>query len=124
LEQPETVLFHLYNEGGQLLYAETPELTAGTQTIQLNLSQRVLPEGIYFLRISDSIGEIKINRVVKVNSYNNRIINQCDFKNHLDLSFFLFKNPFQNIIYNPSRLIFNIKNQCIIWRLKSLKLRR
>lgn len=59
-------LFHLYNETGQLVFAESRELEAGLQTLQLDLVQRHLPEGIYFLRISDDAGEIRTKRLVKV----------------------------------------------------------
>ncbi len=66
LEKPEPIIFHLYNEAGQLVFAETKELLDGIQIIQLNLAKRNLPEGIYFFRISDSIGEIRTKRIVKV----------------------------------------------------------
>jgi hypothetical protein len=59
-------LFHLYNEAGQLVFAESRELEAGLQTLQLDLVQRHLPEGAYFLRISDDAGEIRTKRLVKV----------------------------------------------------------
>ncbi|MBI5914985.1 MAG: carboxypeptidase-like regulatory domain-containing protein [Bacteroidetes bacterium] len=63
---PQPYLFHLYNEGGQLVFAESRELEAGLQTFQLDLVQRHLPEGIYFLRISDGAGEVRTKRLVKV----------------------------------------------------------
>jgi hypothetical protein len=66
LEKPEAILFHLYNEAGQLLFAETRELIEGTQYVPLDVNKNGLPEGIYFLRISDSIGEIRTKRVVKM----------------------------------------------------------
>lgn len=66
LEKSEAILFHLYNEAGQLLFAETRELIAGTQFVPLDVNRGNLPEGIYFLRISDSIGEIRTKRVVKM----------------------------------------------------------
>lgn len=66
LEKPEAILFHLYNEAGQLLFAETRELVAGTQYVPLDVNKNGLPEGLYFLRISDSIGEIRTKRVVKM----------------------------------------------------------
>lgn len=59
-------LFHLYNEAGQLVFAESRELETGLQTTQLDLVQRHLPEGAYFLRISDDDGEIRTKRLVKV----------------------------------------------------------
>lgn len=59
-------LFHLYNEAGQLVFAESRELEAGLQNFQLDLVQRHLPEGAYFLRISDDAGEIRTKRLVKV----------------------------------------------------------
>lgn len=59
-------LFHLYNEAGQLVFAESRELEAGQQNFQLDLVQRHLPEGAYFLRISDDAGEIRTKRLVKV----------------------------------------------------------
>ena len=62
----QTYLFHLYNEAGQLVFAESRELTAGLQPLQLDLVQRHLPEGSYFLRISDDAGEIRTKRLVKV----------------------------------------------------------
>lgn len=62
----ENYLFHLYNESGQLVFATTVEIAVGPQFIQLDLLQRHLPEGIYFLRISDSLGEIRTKRLVKV----------------------------------------------------------
>ena len=65
-EKPDAFLFHLYNESGQLLFAETHELEAGIQSVQLDLNKNNLPEGIYFLRISDSVGEIKTKKIVKM----------------------------------------------------------
>ena len=62
----QSYLFHLYNEAGQLVFAESQELEAGEQNFQLHLMQRHLPEGIYFLRISDDAGEIRTKRLVKV----------------------------------------------------------
>lgn len=59
-------LFHLYNEAGQLVFAESRELEPGQQNLQLDLVQRHLPEGAYFLRISDDAGEIRTKRLVKV----------------------------------------------------------
>ncbi|MBI1226239.1 MAG: T9SS type A sorting domain-containing protein [Bacteroidetes bacterium] len=59
-------LFHLYNEAGQLVFAEARNLETGLQTLQLDLVQRHLPEGAYFLRISDDAGEIRTKRLVKV----------------------------------------------------------
>ena len=59
-------LFHLYNEAGQLVFAESRELEAGPQSFQLDLAQRHLPEGTYFLRISDDAGEVRTKRLVKV----------------------------------------------------------
>ena len=66
MQQPDAILFHLYNEAGQLLFAETHELPIGTQTVLLDLNRKDLPEGLYFLRISDSIGEVRTKRIVKV----------------------------------------------------------
>ncbi|HFA48549.1 MAG TPA: T9SS type A sorting domain-containing protein [Bacteroidetes bacterium] len=66
LKKADNYIFHLYSEAGQLVFAETRELLKGTQTVRLDLNQRNLPEGIYFLRISDGIGEVKTKRVVKV----------------------------------------------------------
>jgi CarboxypepD_reg-like domain/Secretion system C-terminal sorting domain len=60
-------LFHLYNEGGQLVFAESRNLEAGLINFQLDLEQRHLPEGAYFLRISDDVGEVRTRRLVKVN---------------------------------------------------------
>ncbi|MCF8246562.1 MAG: carboxypeptidase-like regulatory domain-containing protein [Saprospiraceae bacterium] len=59
-------LFHLYNEPGLLVFAESRNLEAGLQTFQLDPVQRHLPEGIYFLRISDDAGEVRTKRLVKV----------------------------------------------------------
>ncbi|MCU0345560.1 MAG: carboxypeptidase-like regulatory domain-containing protein [Saprospiraceae bacterium] len=64
--KPDTYLFHLYNEAGQLMFAEAKPMEAGHQTLQLDLAQRHLPEGAYFLRISDEAGEVKTKRLVKV----------------------------------------------------------
>ncbi|MBK9013570.1 MAG: T9SS type A sorting domain-containing protein [Saprospiraceae bacterium] len=63
---PQNYLFHLYNEAGELVFAESRELEAGSQNFQLDLVQRHLPEGAYFLRISDDAGEIRTKRLVKV----------------------------------------------------------
>ncbi len=65
-QKPDAYLFHLYTAGGQLVFAESRELPEGHQTLELDLVQRELPEGIYFLRISDGVGEIKTKRIVKV----------------------------------------------------------
>lgn len=62
----QAYLFHLYNEAGQLVFAESRELEAGLQSLQLDLVKRHLPEGAYFLRISDDAGEIRTKRLVKV----------------------------------------------------------
>lgn len=62
----QVYLFHLYNEAGQLVLAESRELETGQQNFQLDLVQRHLPEGAYFLRISDDAGEIRTKRLVKV----------------------------------------------------------
>ena len=65
-EKAEAYLFHLYSESGQLLFAETRVLDKGEQILRFDFSHRNLPEGMYFLRISDSLGELKTKRVVKV----------------------------------------------------------
>lgn len=64
--KPDTYLFHLYNEAGQMMFAEARPMEAGHQTLQLDLAQRHLPEGAYFLRISDEAGEVRTKRLVKV----------------------------------------------------------
>ncbi len=58
--------FHLYNEAGLIVFAESRDLEAGLQNFQLNLLQRYLPEGIYFLRIADDAGKVKTKQLVKV----------------------------------------------------------
>jgi hypothetical protein len=63
---PDTYLFHLYNESGQLVFAQATEMEAGLQTAQLDLVQRHLPEGAYFLRISDKAGEIRTSKLMKI----------------------------------------------------------
>lgn len=63
---PETFQFQLHNGGGQLVYAERMELPTGRQTLQLDLAQRHLPEGTYFLRISNAKGEMLTKQLVKV----------------------------------------------------------
>ena len=68
LERPDAILFHLYSETGQLLFAESRELPEGTQTLQLNLNRHNLTAGVYFLRISDSQGEIRTRKLVKMSS--------------------------------------------------------
>jgi hypothetical protein len=62
----QTYRFDLFNEAGLLVFAESRELSAGLQTFQLDLAQRHLPEGIYFFRISDDVGEKRTKRLVKV----------------------------------------------------------
>ncbi len=63
---PEPFQFQLHNGSGQLVFAETMELPTGLQTLQLDLVQRHLPEGAYFLRISNGKGEVRTNQLVKV----------------------------------------------------------
>ncbi len=69
LEPPkaQTYLFHLYNESGQLVFAEARALEAGLQTFQFSLAQRQLPAGEYYLRISDDNGEIRTKKLIKTN---------------------------------------------------------
>lgn len=62
----ETVLFHLYNVNGQLVFAESRALLQGKQLVQLEMGSRNLIDGTYFLRISDSIGEIRTKQVVRM----------------------------------------------------------
>lgn len=66
VKTPQPYLFHLYNEAGQLVFAVSRDLEAGPQNFQLDLVQRHLPEGAYFLRISDGAGEVRTKRLMKV----------------------------------------------------------
>ena len=64
--QPGRLLFHLYDASGKLVFAQMGELPKGRQVIPLDFSGRHLPAGTYFLRISDSVGEIRTKPLVKV----------------------------------------------------------
>ncbi|MCC6727424.1 MAG: T9SS type A sorting domain-containing protein [Saprospiraceae bacterium] len=62
---PDAYLFHLYNESGQLVFAQAMEMEAGLRVAQLDLVQQHLPEGAYFMRISDKAGEIRTKKLMK-----------------------------------------------------------
>lgn len=65
IQTNDVYLFHLYNINGQLVFAETVDLTKGLQSVSLDFTNKNLPDGTYFLRISDADGEIMTKKVVK-----------------------------------------------------------
>jgi hypothetical protein len=66
LEQANTLLFHLYDNNGQLLHAESQDLLAGEYSILLSERVAYLPAGTYYLRISDGEKELAVRKVVRV----------------------------------------------------------
>ncbi|MCB0554786.1 MAG: carboxypeptidase-like regulatory domain-containing protein [Phaeodactylibacter sp.] len=65
LEQPQSMLFHLYDASGKLVFAQAEGLPQGRANLRLELEGRHLPAGRYFLRVSDEAGEVRTKGVVK-----------------------------------------------------------
>ena len=65
-EKEELLLFHLYNSNGALVFAESQQVVAGKQVIDLTSLNPNLPAGSYFLKLSDTDGvELVVKKVIK-----------------------------------------------------------
>lgn len=65
LEKPQTMLFHLYDASGKLVFTQAEALPQGRASLRLELGGRRLPAGMYFLRVSDEVGEVRTKGVEK-----------------------------------------------------------
>lgn len=63
IPKSDTFLFNLYDSSGKLIFAKSYDLETGRQDIQLNIQDAQLPEGAYYLNMTDG-KDLEISRQV------------------------------------------------------------